>query len=81
MIRWFRRSRQEQVRVEAQLDLRDGLLEARADRIRELERANALLVRELSTYKAAEFVKTALRERRRLAEERAVVQPKLRGRG
>jgi hypothetical protein len=68
------RARHAAVRAEAQLDLRDGLLEARADRIAELE---ALLVRErtekarllaeLATYKTADFMRQALRLRRRLA--------------
>jgi hypothetical protein len=72
--RWFRRLRWplrpvDELVTEAQIDYRDGLLEARAERIAELEHANARLVADLATYKAAEFVRTALRQRRRLAEE------------
>jgi hypothetical protein len=69
---WLRRRRlllPEEVRAEAQLDLRDGLLEARADRIAELERLNARLAAELATYKTRDYMAQALRLRRRLAEQ------------
>lgn len=50
MRRWYRyrKTRIEEVRTEAAIDLRDGLLEARADRIRELEAENARLKNELA---------------------------------
>lgn len=70
MIRtWFRRRLLAEVHAEAQIDLRDGLLEARADRIAELETANARLVAELATYKAYDYMRQALRLRRRQAEQ------------
>lgn len=74
MTRWFHRLRSpirpaDEIRTEAQIDLRDGLLEARADRIRELQALNAQLVAELATYKAQDFMRQALRLRRRQAEE------------
>lgn len=73
ILRYFRSSgahhRREQTRTEAAIDLRDGLLEARADRIAELERQNARLLAELATYKTKDFMQQALRLRRRLAEE------------
>jgi hypothetical protein len=75
MTRWFSRFRRARVVAEAQIDYRDGLLEARAERIAELERDKARLMAELATYKAAEFVRTALRHRRRLAEEQTGVYP------
>lgn len=66
----------QETRTEAQLDLRDGLLEARADRIAELEallareRAEkAQLIAELATYKTVDFMRQALRLRRRQAEQ------------
>lgn len=66
-----------EVRAEAQLDLRDGLLEARADRIAELEALlarerteKAQLIAELATYKTVDFMRQALRLRRRQAEQR-----------
>lgn len=85
MTRWFRRLRSplrplDELVTEAQIDLRDGLLEARADRIAELLRINAQLTRELSTYKAAEFMEWALRLRRRQAEAVTAVQPRPRRR-
>lgn len=70
MTRWFSRLRSPFVRAEAQIDLRDGLLEARADRIAELERQLALVRAELATYKTRDFMVQALRLRRRHAEQR-----------
>jgi len=74
ILSYFRRPRHAAVHAEAQLDLRDGLLEARADRIAELERLlarerteKAQLLAELATYKTADFMRQALRLRRRLA--------------
>lgn len=74
MKRWFRRLRSplrpaDELVTEAQIDLRDGLLEARADRIRELEREKARLLADLATYKTRDFMVQALRLRRRQAEE------------
>lgn len=74
MTRWFRRLRSplrplDELVTEAQIDLRDGLLEARADRIAELERTLALVRAELATYKARDFMVQALRLRRRAAEK------------
>lgn len=74
MTRWFSRLRSplrpvDELVTEAQIDLRDGLLEARADRIRELESLNAQLIAELATYKTQDFMWQALRYRRRQAEE------------
>jgi len=75
MIRdWFRRRRLLAVHAEAQIDLRDGLLEARADRIAELEAANARLVAELATYKTHDYMRQALRLRRRQAEQTAAAR-------
>jgi len=81
MTSWFRRLRSplrpvDELRTEAQIDLRDGLLEARADRIAELLRLNAELTRELSTYKAVEFMQHALRLRRRQVEAATAVVPR-----
>lgn len=81
MTRWFRRLRSplrpvDELVTEAQIDLRDGLLEARADRIAELLRINAQLTRELSTYKAAEFMEWALRLRQRQAEAAVIPRPR-----
>lgn len=70
-----RRAAVEETRAEAQLDLRDGLLEARADRIDELERQLARALAELATYKTKDFMRQALRLRRRLAEEKTDIQP------
>jgi len=64
-----------EVHAAAQLDLRDGLLEARDARIAELEALNARLAAELATYKAPEFMRTALRLRRRLGEEKTAERP------
>jgi hypothetical protein len=79
--RWYRRLRfsirpSDELVTEAQIDLRDGLLEARADRIAELLRINAELTRELATYKAVEFMQHALRLRRRQAEAATAVIPR-----
>ncbi len=81
MTRWYRRLRSpvrpsDELVTEAQIDLRDGLLEARADRIAELERANAQLISELATYKAKDFMQHALRLRRRQAEAATAVIPR-----
>lgn len=81
MRRWFRRLRSpirplDEYVTEAQIDLRDGLLEARADRIDELLRLNAKLTAELATYKARSFVAQALRLRKRLAEEKTDPDPR-----
>lgn len=79
-MKWLRRFRspfvpaaelRTEVRAEAQIDLRDGLLEARADRIAELEQALALVRAELATYKTRDFMVQALRLRRRHAEQRS----------
>jgi hypothetical protein len=75
MTSWFSHFRRARVVAEAQIDYRDGLLEARAERIAELERANANLVRELATYKTRDFFAAALRARRRLAEEQTAERP------
>lgn len=70
------------VHAAAQLDLRDGLLEARADRIAELEALltqerieKAQLLADLATYKTVDFMRQALRLRRRLAEEKTAERP------
>lgn len=81
MTRWFRRLRSplrpvDELVTEAQIDLRDGLLEARADRIAEQERTIALLRAELATYKARDFAAWALRLRKRLAEEKTDPDPR-----
>lgn len=70
-----RRAFADTVHTEAQIDLRDGLLEARADRIAELEALNARLAAELATYKTADFMRQALRLRRRLAVAATVPLP------
>jgi hypothetical protein len=77
-----RRARHAAVRTEAQIDLRDGLLEARADRIAELEALlaqerteKAKLLAELATYKAQDFMRWSLRLRRRLAAATTVPLP------
>jgi hypothetical protein len=72
----FRRPSAAAVRTEAQIDLRDGLLEARADRIAELERDLAIVRGELATYKTVEFMRWALRLRRRQAESPTVILPR-----
>jgi hypothetical protein len=81
MTRWYHRLRSplrpvDELVTEAQIDYRDGLLEARAERIAELLRLNAELTRELSTYKAVEFMQHALRLRRREAEAATAVIPR-----
>ena len=81
MTRWFRRLRSplrpvDELVTEAQIDYRDGLLEARAERIAELERTLALVRAELSTYKAVEFMQHALRLRRRQVEAATAVVPR-----
>lgn len=73
---YFRNRRHDEIRTEAQLDLRDGLLEARADRIEELERQLARALAELATYKTKDFMRQALRLRRRLANEPTDVHPR-----
>lgn len=70
-----RAARREEVHATAQLDLRDGLLEARTVRIAELERLLALTQAELATYKTHDFMRTALRLRRRLGEEKTAERP------
>jgi hypothetical protein len=74
---YLRRKRDlREVHTTAQLDLRDGLLEARADRIAELEALldqerieKAKLIAELATYKTQDFMRQALRLRRRQTEQ------------
>jgi anti-sigma factor RsiW len=73
---WFSRFRRRRVHAEAQIDYRDGLLEARAERIAELERANARLTAELATYKTRDFMQQALRLRRRQADSPTVILPR-----
>lgn len=83
LLRYLKRQRPrlDAVRAEAQLDLRDGLLEARADRIAELEALlarerteKAQLMAELATYKTHDFMRQALRLRRRQAEQATSVR-------
>jgi hypothetical protein len=80
MTRWYRRLRSpvrpvDELCTEAQIDLRDGLLEARADRIAELEQRLARTQAELATYKTRDFMQHALRLRRRQAEAVTAVVP------
>jgi len=79
--RWYRRLRSpirpsDELRTEAQIDLRDGLLEARADRIAELEQRLARTQAELATYKTRDFMVQALRLRQRQAEVATAVIPR-----
>ena len=85
MTRWYHRFRfpirpVDELRTEAQIDLRDGLLEARADRIAELERDNARLRAELATHLTKDFMVQALRLRRRQEEPGTAVIPRPRRR-
>ena len=83
MTRWYRRLRSpirpaDELRTEAQIDLRDGLLEARADRIAELEQRLARTQAELATYKTRDFAVHAFRLRQRQAEAATAVVPRQR---
>lgn len=78
MFGWFStnsRRKREEVRAEAQIDLRDGLLEARAERIAELERQVAELQAALAPYKTVEWMAHGIAHRRRLDDGPTAVLP------